>query len=91
MNLSYRKLFLVRSEISGLLLTKFSGNYEDSRSNTDKLPLPVEMELSEKLEISSGFFIAFLECALNFEHFEKKKEHLHQVSLMLMTPKDVFT
>ena len=32
------------------------------------------MQLSEKLETFSPFFIAFLESALNFEHFEKKNE-----------------
>ena len=30
------------------------------------------MQLPEKLEIFSGFFIAFFESALYFEHFEKK-------------------
>ena len=32
------------------------------------------MQLSEKLEPLSGFFIAFLESALNFEHFDQKKQ-----------------
>ena len=49
-----------------------TANYEYSRSNTDNLPLPVQMDLSEKLETFYQFFIAFLESALNFEHFEKK-------------------
>ena len=30
--------------------------------------------LSQKRKISSGFFIAFLKCAWNLEHFEKKGE-----------------
>ena len=50
-----------------------TANYEYSRSNMDNLPLPVQMQLSEKLETFSTFFIAFLESALNFEHFEEKK------------------
>ena len=83
--------FLVRSEILGLLVTKLSGNYEYSRINTDKLPLPVQMQLSEKLEIFSGFFIAVLGSALNFEHFEKKPSLMDQVSLKLMTAKNKFT
>ena len=68
-----------------------TANYEYSRSNTDNLPLPVQMQLSEKLEIFSQFFIEFLESALNFEHFEKKLSLIAQVFLELLTLKDVFT
>ena len=50
-----------------------TANYEYSRSNTDNLPLPVQIQLSEKLKTFYRFFIAFSECALNFEHFEEKK------------------
>ena len=50
-----------------------TANYEYSRSNTDNLPLPLQMQLSEKLKTFSRLFIAFFESALNFEHFEKKK------------------
>ena len=64
---------------------------EYSRSNTYNLPLPVQMQLSEKLEKFSRFFIAFLESALNFEHFEKKMSLMAQVFPKLLTPKDVFT
>ena len=49
------------------------------------------MQLSEKLEIFSQFFIEFLESALNFEHFEKKLSLIAQVFLELLTLKDVFT
>ena len=49
------------------------------------------MQLSEKLETFSPFFIAFLESALSFEHFEKKMSLMAQVFLKLLTPKDVFT
>ena len=31
--------------------------------------------LSHKQKTSSGFFIAFLKCALNLEHFQKKDEY----------------
>ena len=31
--------------------------------------------ISQKQEMFSGFFIAYLECASNLEHFEKKDEH----------------
>ena len=62
-------------------------NYENSRSNTENLPLPVQMHLSEKLKT----FPAFLESTLNFEHFEEKMSLTAQVFLKLLTPKDVFT
>ena len=35
----------------------------------------LEVLLSKKQERFSGFFIAFLKCALNLEHFEKKDEY----------------
>ena len=31
--------------------------------------------LSHKQKTFSGFFVAFLKCALNLEHFQKKDEH----------------
>ena len=68
-----------------------TANYEHSRSNTDNLPLPVQMQLSEKPETFSPFFIAFLESVLNFEHFEKKMSLIAPVFLKLLIPKDVFT
>ena len=36
-----------------------------------QLPTP----RSQKQNIYSGFFIAYLECASNIQHFEKKDEH----------------
>ena len=70
--------------ILNTILNTLTADYEYSRSNTDNLPLPVQMQLSEKLE-------TFLESALNFEHFEKKMNLIAQVFLKLLTPKDVFT
>ena len=35
----------------------------------------LEALLSQKQKTFSGFFIAFLKCALNLEHFEKKDEY----------------
>ena len=51
-----------------------TSDYEYSRSNTDKLRLPLQMQLPEKLETFSRFFIAFLESSLNFQQFEEKSE-----------------
>ena len=38
---------------------------------TEKLGAP----LPQKQKTFSGFFLAFLKCALNLEHFEKKDEY----------------
>ena len=35
----------------------------------------LEALLSQKEKTYSGFFLAFLKCSLNFEHFEKKDEY----------------
>ena len=39
------------------------------------LPQQFQTPLSQKQKISSGFFISFLKCALNLEHFQKKDEY----------------
>ena len=54
------------------LINTLAANYEYCRTNTDNLPLPVQMQLSGKLKTFSEIFIAFSDSALNFEHFEKK-------------------
>ena len=38
---------------------------------TQQLQTPI----SQKQKMFSGFFIAYLECASNLEHFEQKDEH----------------
>ena len=35
----------------------------------------LEVPLSQRQKIFSGSFLAFLECALNLKHFEKKDEY----------------
>ena len=39
------------------------------------LPIQFQTPLSRKQNTFSGFFIAFLECAWNLEHFQKKDEY----------------
>ena len=39
------------------------------------LPQQFQAPLSHKEKTFSGFFIAFLKCASNFEHFQKKDEY----------------
>ena len=38
-------------------------------------PQQIQTPLSQKQKIFSGFFIAFLKCAWNVKHFEKKYEY----------------
>ena len=58
-------------------LNTMTANYEYSRSNREHLPLPMQMQLSEKPKT----FYQFLESTLNFEHFEKKKNEPHSSSI----------
>ena len=46
--LSQKKLFLIRSEILGVLAKTLTANYEDSRSNSENLPLPIQIQLCKK-------------------------------------------
>ena len=45
------------------------------RCNMQNFPQQLQTPISQKQKIFSGFFIAYLECASNLEHFEKKDEH----------------
>ena len=72
-------------------MNKLTPDYEYPCGNANKLPLPIQMQVPEKLEIFSAFSIAFLESTLNFEHLEKKMSLIAQGFLKLLTPKDVFT
>ena len=45
-----------------------------SRRNMLNFTQQLEAPLSRKQKAFSGFFIAFLKCALNLEHFENKEE-----------------
>ena len=38
-------------------------------------PQQLQTPISQKQNIFSRFFIAYLECASNLQHFEKKEEH----------------
>ena len=38
-------------------------------------PQQLQTPISQKQKMFSGFFIEYLECASNLEHFKKKDEH----------------
>ena len=46
-----------------------------SRRNMLKFTQQLEAPLTQKQKTFSGLFLAFLKCALNLEHFEKKDEY----------------
>ena len=46
-----------------------------SGSNMQNFPEQFETPLSQKQKTFSGFFIVFLKCAWNLEHFQKKGEY----------------
>ena len=46
-----------------------------SRRNMLNFTQQFEAPLSQKQKTYSGFFLAFLKCALNLKHFEKKDEY----------------
>ena len=49
------------------------------RCNMQNFPQQLQKPISQKQKIFSGFFIEYLECASNKQHFEKKDEHPSQV------------
>ena len=44
------------------------------RCNMQNFPQQFQTPISQKQKMFSGFFIAYLECVSNLEHFEKKDE-----------------
>ena len=52
-------------------------NTDDKYSRRNMLNFTQQLEalLSQKQKRFSGWFLAFLKCALNLEHFEKKDEY----------------
>ena len=50
-------------------------DYKYSRRNMLNFTQQLEEAFSQKQKTFSGIFIAFLKCALNLEHLEKKDEY----------------
>ena len=62
---------ILRPFVNGLTADdKYSG------TNMQNLPQQFQTPLSRKQKTFSGFFIAFLKCAWNLEHFRKKEEYI---------------
>ena len=62
-------------EILRLFVNALTADDKYSGSNMQNLSQQFQPPLSQKQKISSGFFIAFLKCSLNLEHFPKKHEY----------------
>ena len=66
---------LVTSEIFRLFVNTLTPDYKYSRRNILIFWQQLQTPLSQKEKILCGFFIAFLKCAWNFEHSEKKEKY----------------
>ena len=73
--LRWQKSALVWSEILRLFVNTLTVDNKYSLCNVHNFAQQVQTPLSQKEKIFCGFFIPFLKCALNLEHFEKKYEH----------------
>ena len=71
--MSWKKSPLVLYQILSLFVNTFSTDGKYSRRNMQNFSQQLETPLSKKEKIFSEFFITFLKCALNPEHFEKKR------------------
>ena len=73
--MSYKKSLSLWCEILKLFINALTADDKYSGSNMQNLPQQFQTPASQKQKIFSGFFIAFLKCAWNLEHFQKKDEY----------------
>ena len=65
-----------------ILTTDYKYFHRNMLNFTEQLEAP----LSQKQKTFSGFFIAFLKCALNLEHSEKKDEYSSLIICRIIDP-----
>ena len=70
-----KKSALVWCEILRLFVNILTADDKYSGSNMQSLPQQFQTPLPQKQKTFSGFFIAFLKCAWNLEHFSKSDEY----------------
>ena len=58
-----------------MFVKPFTADDKYSGSNMQNLQQQIQAPLCYKQKTFSGFFIAFLKCACNLEHFQKKDEY----------------
>ena len=73
--MSYKKSPSVWCEILRLFIKALTADDKYSGSNMQNLRQQFQTPASQKQKVFSGFFIAFLKCAWNLEHFQKKDEY----------------
>ena len=73
--LSWKKLPSVWYEILRLFVNALTADHKYSGSNMQNFPQQFQTPLSKKKKIFSQFFIVFMKCAWNLEHFQKKDEY----------------
>ena len=73
--MSWKKSPSVWYEIFRLFVNALTVDDKYSGSNMQNLRDQFQTPLSQKQKTFSGFFIAFLKCAWNLEHFQKKDEY----------------
>ena len=73
--MSLKKSALVWSEILRLFVNTWTADNKYSRCNVHNFSQQVQTPFSQKQKTFFQFFIAFLKCAWNLEHFEKKDEY----------------
>ena len=66
---------LVKSEIFRLFVTTLTPDDKYSRRNMQIFWQQLQRPWSQKGMVVFGFFIAFLKCAWNLEHSQKKEEY----------------
>ena len=62
-------------EILRLFVNALTADDQYSGSNMQNFTQQFQTPLSQKQKTFSGFFIVFLKCAWNLEHFQKKDEY----------------
>ena len=70
--MEFEKFLLIRSEILELLDNTLTANYEYCRSNRQNLPLPIQIKLSEKNNVSFAYFFCIFGTYIKFPMFSKK-------------------
>ena len=70
--MSWKMSPLIFCEISRLFVNTLTGDRKYSVQDCENMPLPIQMNLSEKRKTFSQFFGLFLEYTSNFKRFEEK-------------------
>ena len=65
---------LAIAEILEVFVNILTADYKYPVQDCENLPLPIQMQLSEKRKTFSQFFVPFLESTSNFERFQRKDD-----------------